>query len=293
MKNAHTKRSTPLYQQLQASAAKTILTKISDEKILIKRYYSSGRLKFETSLHEMPDELRGRENGAEVTMKEYVTKHYNRDGKASWWLDNGHKVREESWKNGRRVGEIKKKIDWAAKTVITKMSEEKILIERYYSNDKLKYKAHLKEMPSELRNKANGTQITPKDFCTICGSKHGLVSWWFENGQKSQEINYKNGRQDGRQTWWFEDGQTRFKGNYKDEKRDGRQTWWYNNGQMRKEEHYKDGKLNGAWTLWFDNGQMKTEGHRKDDRLDGKVTTWFKDGRIKSEKHYKEGEQCE
>ena len=178
----------------------------------------------------------------------------------------------------------------AAKTVITKLSDEMILIERYYSNDKLKYKATLNEMPSELRSKTDGTQITPRDYATICGSKHGLASWWYENGQKLQDINYKNGRQDGRQTRWFEDGQTRFKGNYKNEKRDGRQTWWHNNGRMRKEEHYKDDKLNGMWTLWFDNGQISTEGYRKDDRLDGKLTTWLKDGRIKSEKHYKDVE---
>ena len=180
MKNAHTKRSTPLYQQLKASAAKTILTKISDEKILIKRYYSSGRLKFETSLHEMPDELRGRENGAEVTMKEYVTKHYNRDGKASWWLDNGHKVREENWKNGRRVGDgrMDGRQTW------------------WYNNGQMRKEAHYKD-----------------------GKLNGAWTLWFDNGQMKTEGHRKDDRLDGKVTTWFKDGRIKSEKHYKDGER--------------------------------------------------------------------------
>jgi len=47
----------------------------------------------------------------------------------------------------------------ADKTVITKISDEKILMERYYSNGQLKYKAYLNEIPDELYSKIDGTQI--------------------------------------------------------------------------------------------------------------------------------------
>ena len=45
------------------NAAKTVIKKISDEKILIKRYWSNGQLKFKGSYYEMPNELVGKENG--------------------------------------------------------------------------------------------------------------------------------------------------------------------------------------------------------------------------------------
>ena len=64
------------------------------------------------------------------------------------------------------IGRIK-----ADKTIITKILDEKILIERYYSNGQLKYKAYLNEMPNELRSKTDGTQITLKDYSTRAGSK--------------------------------------------------------------------------------------------------------------------------
>ena len=59
----------------------------------------------------------------------------------------------------------------AAKTVITKISDEKILMERYYSNGQLKYKAYLNEMPDGLHSKTYGTQITLKDYTTTTHSK--------------------------------------------------------------------------------------------------------------------------
>ena len=66
----------------------------------------------------------------------------------------------------------------AAKTVITKISDEKILMERYYSNGQLKYKAYLNEMPNDLRSKTDGTQITLENYDTTTHSKaDGIVSW--------------------------------------------------------------------------------------------------------------------
>ena len=37
--------------------------------------------------------------------------------------------------------------------------------------------------------------------------KHGLWTYWYENGQKSQEGNYVDDKQEGLWTYWHENGQ--------------------------------------------------------------------------------------
>jgi|TARA_R100001530_G_C4280465_1_gene145452 antitoxin component YwqK of YwqJK toxin-antitoxin module len=133
----------------------------------------------------------------------------------------------------------------AAKTVLTKVSDEKTLIERYYSNGQLKYKAYLNEMPKELRDEANGINITPKDYSTRNGWKDGKVTWWCENGQPNEELHYKRGKRHGKWTAWFENGQIKWEKDYKNGKADGKWIWWRKNGQTEIEKNYKNGKLKG------------------------------------------------
>ena len=138
--------------------------------------------------------------------------------------------------------------DNAAKTVIKKISDEKILIKRYWSNGQLKFKGSYYEMPKELVGKENGTEITPKKYETrdknwpINAGKDGKCIWWYKNGQIKQEVNYKDGKEDGKYTWWDENGRIRSKVNYKNGKKDGKATWLFENGQIHRELNYKDGK---------------------------------------------------
>ena len=130
----------------------------------------------------------------------------------------------------------------AAKTVIKKISDEKILIKRYWSNGQLKFKGSYYEMPKELVGKENGTEVTLKKYETKDFSMDGLRSWWYKNGQIKQEVNFKDGKEDGKYTWWDENGRIRAKVNYKNGKKDGKATWLFENGQIDWELNYKDGK---------------------------------------------------
>jgi uncharacterized protein YceK len=51
----------------------------------------------------------------------------------------------------------------------------------------------------------------------------------YENGQKSEEGNYLDGKRDGKWTWWYENGQKWVEANYKDGKM-RRRTEWNENG---------------------------------------------------------------
>ena len=54
---------------------------------------------------------------------------------------------------------------------------------------------------------------------------------YFDNGQKKEEIEYKNG------------------------KRNGLEIIWYENGRKRYESEWKNGQLNGLKISWYENGQ--------------------------------------
>ena len=47
--------------------------------------------------------------------------------------------------------------------------------------------------------------------------KDGLHTEWYENGQKSYEVTYKDGKYDGLVTHWYKDKKVT-EGNYKDGK---------------------------------------------------------------------------
>jgi antitoxin component YwqK of YwqJK toxin-antitoxin module len=53
------------------------------------------------------------------------------------------------------------------------------------------------------------------------GLPQGKWTTWYKNGQKNEEITFKNGKEDGVHTVWLENGQKRSYGTYKDGKKDG------------------------------------------------------------------------
>ena len=92
-------------------------------------------------------------------------------------------------------------------------------------------------------------------------------TYWFENGQKRSEENYKNGKKHGKHIVWYENGQIKEEINFIDDITEGKWTTWYENGQMKEEKTYKDGLWNGSFTKWDDNGQIAWEAHFIDDEL--------------------------
>jgi len=57
-----------------------------------------------------------------------------------------------------------------------------------------------------------------------------------------KQVQFKDGKEDGKWTQWHENGQKELEGNYKGGKEHGKQTWWDENGQIEAEANYKDGE---------------------------------------------------
>ena len=69
-----------------------------------------------------------------------------------------------------------------------------------------------------------------------------LSTEYYDSGQKSYEVNYKDGLR-------------------------SKKAWWYDNGNKKKEGTYKDGKEDGLWAIWYESGQKKMEAILKDGEL--------------------------
>jgi antitoxin component YwqK of YwqJK toxin-antitoxin module len=123
----------------------------------------------------------------------------------------------------------------------------------------------------------------------VNGKFDGKFIRWWENGQKHQEKNYKDGILDGKSSAWWSGGTIYNEGNYKDGKRDGKQTDWYENGQIKFEVNYIEDITDGRVAFWTENGQIRVDENFKDGKLDGKQTEWFENGQIESELNYKDG----
>ena len=104
-------------------------------------------------------------------------------------------------------------------------------------------------------NKYESGQKYTKGYLTN-GRKDGIWTWWYENGQKSKEVDYFDGKTlDVLYKKWDDNGQNE-EGTLKDRKLDGFVTEWYENGQKKYETIYKDGKLISK-KEWIEHGSLK------------------------------------
>ena len=84
----------------------------------------------------------------------------------------------------------------------------------------------------------------------------GKVFGFHENGKKSLEKNYKDGKWDGLNTIWYSNGQKMSERNLKDGKEDGLWIAWHPNGQKKKEETFKDGEpVEDSEKFWNSKGE--------------------------------------
>ena len=163
------------------------------------------------------------------------------EGLRTEWYESGQKKAEVNYKDGKIEG----------------------LWTYWDKNDGKEYKGEI-----ERKYGKDGTFFEypkwrfhhPKRHYTLKNGKYnGLVTLWYENGQKKSETNYKDDKNEGLYTLWYESGQKKSEINYKDGKEDGLRTEWYENGQKKREANSKDGYLEGLSTQWYESGQKNAE----------------------------------
>jgi len=80
-----------------------------------------------------------------------------------------------------------------------------------------------------------------------------------DDGKKSVEGQFVNGKQQGVWTFYHENGNRFRTGQYVDGRADGQWTIWRADGSKWSEQNYVNGQLNGLETRWHPNGQKQSE----------------------------------
>ena len=78
-----------------------------------------------------------------------------------------------------------------------------------------------------------GCSKKPINYETTLIERDGLYTNWYDNGQKRDELTYKDGKKDG--LW----------------------TWWYENGQKKEEFTWKDGETVEKIGIWNEDGSPR------------------------------------
>ena len=80
----------------------------------------------------------------------------------------------------------------------------------------------------------------------------GLCTWYYQNGNKSQEGTYVNNIEEGLFNFWKEDGVKSHSGNFKNGKEHGAWTYYYENGKPYVIYTYNEGNLAGPYFIECD-----------------------------------------
>jgi antitoxin component YwqK of YwqJK toxin-antitoxin module len=105
--------------------------------------------------------------------------------------------------------------------------------------------------------------------------KEGNYVFFYENGNKSEESNYKNGKLDGILTTFFDNGKVKRKTNYSNGKKNGAAIAWFESGVKLSEGKFVNGFEDGLWIFYHENSKKKSQGEIKNGKLDGYWIFWF------------------
>lgn len=95
-------------------------------------------------------------------------------------------------------------------------------------------------------------------YIWIAPPKEYTGKWitYFINGQKSHEINYKNGRYFGEFISFHSSGSKGVIQNYSEKGANGKDTGYFPSGRVSYRGQYKDGKQVGTWTSYDEDGNL-------------------------------------
>lgn len=112
------------------------------------------------------------------------------------------------------------------------------------------------------------------------GKREGIWLTWHENGQLGIEGNFQNDKKEGPWNMWHENGQPHIQGNFKNDEQEGFHRMWYENGQLYQEGNFANSEFVGLWRVWDENGVLRTQGYYQNGQETGIWHKWDEDGNL-------------
>jgi len=86
----------------------------------------------------------------------------------------------------------------------------------------------------------------------------GAQTWYYKNGHKQYEAEYKLGRRVGEETYWTGDGKKKWQWQHRE---DGTSVWtqWWSNGRQKAQSAWRDFHCEGVAECWDASGELITK----------------------------------
>ena len=84
-------------------------------------------------------------------------------------------------------------------------------------------------------------------------SYHGVVNYFYENGNKSQTVTYVKGKLNGNFFKFYPSKELEIAGKYSDGMREGIWKKFYKNGKIKEKGKYREGDKVGVWKTFYKN----------------------------------------
>lgn len=82
---------------------------------------------------------------------------------------------------------------------------------------------------------------------------------YYYDGEKQEEIHYKDGVKNGEMTFWYQNGEKMMMGTYKNGALNGTFTQWFDNGKVDYIAEYTNGRPSGTWKYYSADGKLLSE----------------------------------
>ncbi len=86
--------------------------------------------------------------------------------------------------------------------------------------------------------------------------REGIFTWYFTDGHKQQECEYKNNLLHGLFQEWYEDGQIKIKENFSEGLPDGPMKKWRKDSKLELDVQFSKGEKHGYFMSYYENGRM-------------------------------------
>jgi len=86
--------------------------------------------------------------------------------------------------------------------------------------------------------------------------REGIFTWYYPDGNKQQECEYKDNQLNGAFQEWYEDGQVKTKESFSEGLIDGPLKTWRKDGKLELDAQYSKGEKHGYFLSYYKNGQL-------------------------------------
>jgi antitoxin component YwqK of YwqJK toxin-antitoxin module len=209
--------------------------------------------------------------------------------KQGWWkksYPNGKLMYKGYFKDNKPVGEMCRYFDTGALKAILNYEgkSEYAHAQLYYADGQIAaegwYYLSLKDSTWLYYSYYDKTLTASETYSK--GIRHGTMIHYYNNGNISEKLVWKNDRKNGRWEQYFISNSPKLQGTFINNSLEGDFTVYYENGKTHVKGSYLNNQRNGTWTFYNDNGTIDMQleylnGKTKDEsKLDEKQQQLFR-----------------